>query len=114
MIRRSHTSYRTCVGCGARDAQANLVRLQPMHGAEPGCEEAPGQQPVVITVVDKPGPGRSAYLHSRKGCVDRIGKARALGRSLRLRFGKEDLGRLSTELLATGRFSDDAGLDDRA
>jgi len=69
----SRQPVRTCVGCGGSAAQHELLRLQV----------SPDGRMVVVA----PGgarAGRSAYVHGRRDCVDRLAKSRLLRRSLRI------------------------------
>jgi predicted RNA-binding protein YlxR (DUF448 family) len=66
----THTAVRTCVGCGGRDQQRRLVRVQMRSGR--------------LEVVDVTRNGRSAYVHLRSDCVERVRRGRLLRRSLRL------------------------------
>ncbi len=68
---------RTCVGCGDRAPQGSLLRIQAT---------APGE----LAVVERPGPGRSAYLHRSPECLDGFVKSKGLFRSLRLNFGADE------------------------
>jgi predicted RNA-binding protein YlxR (DUF448 family) len=60
---------RTCVGCGRRRAQVELVRLFVAGG-----ELQLGS-----------GEGRGAYVCPRESCVEKARRSRLLGRSLRAR-----------------------------
>jgi len=75
-VSREHrdSPTRTCVGCGARDGQAALVRLQIVHGR--------------VEPVARPGAGRSAYVHGRRECIARIAAGKLLRRSLRADLDK--------------------------
>ena len=61
---------RTCIGCRLRDEQANLLRLVRVDG-----EVADGTRPRL--------PGRGAYLHPRRECVELAIRRRAFGRAFR-------------------------------
>ncbi|HYB97750.1 MAG TPA: YlxR family protein [Candidatus Limnocylindrales bacterium] len=61
---------RTCVGCGGRDAQHSLLRVQ--------LDER-GQ----AVIVDRARTGRSAYVHPAAACAAALPKSRGLTRSLR-------------------------------
>jgi predicted RNA-binding protein YlxR (DUF448 family) len=68
--RPSSLPTRTCVGCGARDEQAALVRLQL---------DADGE----LVPVARAHRGRSAYVHGTERCAGALAKTRLLRRSLR-------------------------------
>jgi predicted RNA-binding protein YlxR (DUF448 family) len=83
---------RSCVGCGARDAQAAMRRLRI---ADDGGIDAGGARKT----------GRSAYVHERRECIDGLARSRGLGRSLRAQVDREArtalAKRLAAELAAT-------------
>jgi len=61
---------RTCVGCGARAAKSDLLRVVAVGGevvADPAARM----------------PGRGAYLHPSQGCLERARRRRAIPRALR-------------------------------
>lgn len=62
---------RTCVGCQCRDEQGRLLRL---------VADAAGR-----LRIDDPRrlPGRGAWVHPQRTCVDGVGQRGLLGRSLR-------------------------------
>ena len=62
---------RTCVGCGARSAKSDLLRLVAI-----GNEIVPDAAARL--------PGRGAYLHLSRECLERAQRRRALTRALRL------------------------------
>lgn len=66
---------RTCAGCGARDAQAAMVRLRLADGS--------------LAARGRAGTGRSAYVHDRGECVRGLVKSRLLGKSLRANVTRE-------------------------
>src|SRR6266851_6625478 len=68
---RSAPVIRMCVGCGARAAKSDLLRL-----VAAGNEIVP----------DPPArrPGRGAYLHPSLGCFEEAQRRRAFARALRL------------------------------
>ncbi len=76
MSRRAHIAVRTCVGCGCRDGQSRMLRLQWLAG--------------VPRPVERPTGGRSAYVHACGECVARLGKSRLLERSLRRRVSSSE------------------------
>jgi uncharacterized protein len=61
---------RTCVGCGGKTSQGDLVRVKAEDGN-------------VIVDLQRSG-GRGAWLHPAVPCLDRAVKRRALGRALRV------------------------------
>jgi len=63
---------RTCVGCGRRAPQADLLRVRA----------APDGSASVDLRGDRPG--RGAWIHPDPRCIDRARSRRALTRSLRL------------------------------
>ena len=62
---------RTCVGCRARAAEPELVRVVAVRGA---CVPDPAARL----------PGRGAYLHPDPACLDLAERRRALPRALRV------------------------------
>lgn len=66
MAKRGHHPQRTCLGCGARDDRANLIRL---------AVTAPDQLAI------EPQKGRGGYLHRNPNCqqafISRKGQYRA-------------------------------------
>jgi uncharacterized protein len=80
---------RTCVGCGGKAAQAELVRLV--------AEES-------RVVVDRARRGgRGAWLHASAPCLERAVKRRAFGRALRVEGVQADAGALRDELTGNPR-----------
>lgn len=61
---------RTCIGCRLRDEQRNLLRLVRGDG-----EIVDGTRPRL--------PGRGAYLHLRRECLELAIRRRALARAFR-------------------------------
>jgi predicted RNA-binding protein YlxR (DUF448 family) len=98
-----HVATRTCVGCGKRDRQDDLLRVQ--LAADRGLQ-----------IVSIPGPGRSAYIHANSACHDRLGKNRKTGktgllaRSLRREITEEQKQRVLQELHAQMRHALTNGL----
>ena len=62
---------RTCIGCGCREFQSGLLRLQVPPGGG-------------LAVAERPVRGRSAYVHDRRSCIEAVVKSRILRRSLRV------------------------------
>jgi uncharacterized protein len=80
---------RTCIGCGRKAAQAELVRLV-VDGAR--------------VVVDRArSGGRGAWLHAAVPCLERAVKRRAFGRALRAEAAVADPGALRVELTGNAR-----------
>jgi len=75
---------RTCVGCGARLAQRDLVRLRVEGGA-------------VVVDRERRG-GRGAWIHAGGTCLERAAKRRAFARVLRVPDVRADA-RVLRELL---------------
>lgn len=73
---RGGTPVRTCVGCGQRDAQQAMLRLRMSAGT-------------ILVEGEAGGTGRSAYLHSRKPCIQGLVKSKGLTRSLRATIGRD-------------------------
>ena len=63
-----HVPTRTCVGCGARAPQRELIRFVAEDG-----ELVPGPKT----------PGRGVYTHRRLACFERAASRRAFARTLR-------------------------------
>ena len=76
---------RTCVGCGARDAQAVLRRFV-------------GEGDGLRLDARRRAPGRGAYLHARAECWDAFLRRRGPIRSLRRSIGHTERARLITAL----------------
>lgn len=62
---------RTCVGCRERAPQAELLRIVASSGT-------------LVPDVDRRLPGRGAYLHPTRECLDRAERRRSLTRALRV------------------------------
>ena len=65
---------RTCAGCGLREQQGAMVRLQAR-----GTALEPVERPQKLS-------GRSAYVHPRHECISRLERSRLLRRSLRASY----------------------------
>lgn len=87
MSTAANMPVRTCVGCGARDAQASMLRLRL------------GEDGRVVRVGGVPA-GRSAYVHERTGCIMGLVRSKGLGRSLRTTIAKDERVELSERLKA--------------
>jgi predicted RNA-binding protein YlxR (DUF448 family) len=64
------TPVRTCIGCRERAPKGALVRLVWRDG--------------VMVDERQTAPGRGAYLHRSRACLDKAVKRRALARALRV------------------------------
>ena len=62
---------RTCVGCRGRDAQTHLLRIAVTDGR-------------LLFDIQRRIPGRGAYVHRRRACVERATHKGRLGRALRI------------------------------
>ncbi len=80
---------RTCIGCGGKATQPELVRLK-----------AEGDR--VIVDREKSG-GRGAWLHPALPCLERALKRRVLGRALRAEGVRVDASALRVELTGSPR-----------
>jgi predicted RNA-binding protein YlxR (DUF448 family) len=81
----SHEPERSCVGCRQRAPKAELLRV--------------ARTPAGVRV-DPQGnaPGRGAYVHRDRGCVDAALRKGALASALRTGLAQEELARLRTEI----------------
>ena len=79
-----HQPSRTCVGCGAKRRQREMLRIAASEGSEPQVD------------VKYCLPGRGAYLCRMKTCVERALVRRAVERSLKLKICLDT--RLKSEL----------------
>ena len=61
---------RTCVGCGTRAAKSDLLRIVAVDGE-------------IVVDPSARRPGRGAYLHPSKDCLERARRRRAIPRALR-------------------------------
>jgi predicted RNA-binding protein YlxR (DUF448 family) len=95
----SHVPIRTCIGCRQRATAAELLRVvvapdatgeaasahRPSEARSPS--EQPGSGPVALPVVPDPRrriPGRGAWLHPDRRCVELAERRRAFARALRV------------------------------
>ena len=76
MTLRPHIPIRSCMGCGGRDDQADLLRI--------ACD-ADGN---LALVPDRRHRGRSGYLHPRPECGARFAARKGPVRSLRRQFDR--------------------------
>ncbi len=80
---------RTCIGCGARAARGDLVRLRLAGG---GVE------------VDREGRGgRGAWVHPGAGCIGKAIRRRAFARAFRTAEAAVDEGLLRAQLTGNAR-----------
>jgi len=91
MRERQSEPTRTCVGCGKRDRQAGLLRLQvsPADG--------------ILRLVRRAGAGRSAYLHPTGTCSAGLAKSRLIAKSLRRAVTEDERVRVLQEVQAVLR-----------
>lgn len=77
---------RTCVGCRVRTAKVDLLRLV--------------RTPKGPVTVDPSGsaPGRGAYVHPSRACVEAAIAEGSLARALRTGPAQDELGRLRNEI----------------
>lgn len=80
---------RTCIGCGAKAPQRELVRLKVMGDR--------------VTVDRENGGGRGAWLHAAPPCLERAAKRRAFARALRAEGVQTDAAALRVELTGSAR-----------
>ncbi len=79
---------RTCIGCGGKAAQGELVRLRIEGGR---------------VVIDRKGRGgRGAWLHASTACLESAVKRRAFARALRSSASVDPAG-LRVELTGSAR-----------
>jgi uncharacterized protein len=62
---------RTCVGCGTRAAKSDLLRVVAVDGE-------------IVVDARSRRPGRGAYLHPSKDCLELARRRRAIPRALRV------------------------------
>ncbi len=72
---------RTCVGCRARAVKSSLVRVVAGEG---GLRPDPSGS----------APGRGAYLHATRACVEAASSRGALAKALRTGVSSDEVGRL--------------------
>ena len=91
---------RTCVGCRERDLRSALLRLvlAPATTASPSPEGGPA----VVVDERKALPGRGAWLHPDRACLDLAARRRAVPRALRV-AGPLDLWPVQDYLERQGR-----------
>ncbi|HEY0075369.1 MAG TPA: YlxR family protein [Abditibacteriaceae bacterium] len=87
-----HIPQRTCVACGAKKAQGELLRVVSQGGAPPQVD-AEGR-----------AAGRGAYLCLQAACIEKAWARRALERALKLQNPVDAT--LKTEILGLVATSD--------
>lgn len=82
----AHAPLRTCVGCRERGEKAGLVRLVAVDGD--------------AIRVDRSGstPGRGAYLHPDRACVEAAIARGSLSRALRVGLNEDGAATLRADL----------------
>ncbi len=80
---------RTCVGCRRTGSRSDLVRVVVTRDGS--------SEPVLVVDTARSMPGRGAWLHPDRRCLDLAEKRRAFGRSLR-HAGPLDTGAVRREL----------------
>lgn len=89
MIESGRQPIRTCVGCGRKAAQPELVRLKVEAGS---------------VVLDRARTGgRGSWLHPAQACLDRALQRRAFPRALRAQGALADGEALRLELTGNAR-----------
>ena len=89
MIDLARQPVRTCIGCGRRAPQAELVRFRAQAGG---------------VVLDRArSGGRGSWLHPALACLERALQRRAFPRALRSQGVVADAGALRVELTGNAR-----------
>ena len=93
MTQERSIGWRSCIGCGRRDAKARLLRI---------VRTAPG-----LASFDATGrvPGRGAYVCSA-GCLAKAAKTKKLDRALRTGVSKQDFDRIAGEIACVADATD--------
>jgi hypothetical protein len=81
---------RTCVGCGEKAGQRQLVRLR-IEGER------------VVIDRDRKGGGRGAWLHASRSCLEQAVRRRALARAFRGKATSIDASALIAGLTGNAR-----------
>ncbi len=89
MIETARQPIRTCVGCGRKAPQQELLRLKAEAGS-------------VVFDRTRTG-GRGTWLHPALACLDRALRRRAFPRALRAQGVLADAGALRVELTGNAR-----------
>ena len=66
---------RTCVGCRRTGSRSDLLRVVVTRGGS--------QEPALVVDTARSMPGRGAWLHPDRRCLELAERRRAFGRSLR-------------------------------
>lgn len=82
----AHVPVRTCVGCRERGAKADLLRLVVPPGDSIRWDPSGS------------APGRGAYVHPRRVCVEAALSRGALARGLRTRLDEHGAATLRAEI----------------
>jgi uncharacterized protein len=82
----THVPVRTCVGCRERAAKADLLRLIVGAGGSVRLDQSGS------------GPGRGAYVHRRRSCVEAALSRGALARGLRIGLDEHGAATLRTDI----------------
>ena len=75
LARDEHRPQRTCLGCGGRDDQKNLIRMSIGADGE--------------LITDQRGYGRGGYLHHRHDCWQAFVGRKNTHRTFRVNISKE-------------------------
>lgn len=90
MTRTGHVPFRTCIGCGERAAQGELLRI--VCGADGGLSVDP----------ERRAGGRGGYLHRTPACWDEFRRRKGMVRSLGRTVSKSAREALLAELRLVG------------
>ena len=82
----AHVPVRTCVGCRGRAPKADLLRLNVGAAGSIGLDPSGS------------GPGRGAYVHRRRSCVEAALSRGALARGLRTGLDEYGAATLRTDI----------------
>ena len=82
----AHVPARTCVGCRERAAKGDLLRLVVAAGGSVRLDPSGS------------GPGRGAYVHRRRSCVEAALSRGALARGLRTGLDEQGAATLRTDI----------------
>lgn len=77
---RVRQPVRTCVGCKERGPAADLLRIVVRQSEG----EAESSESAVVPDLDHKLPGRGAWLHPDRKCLENAERRRAFGRALRV------------------------------
>ena len=82
----AHVPVRTCVGCRERDAQRDLLRLVAVSNGS------------IRVDTGRPLPGRGAYVHPRRACVEAALARGTIARVLRTGLNEHGAATLKAEI----------------